>query len=400
MDLLIWPEWPLALGALFPVAIALVATALVGEAGGRFGVPRVSGYALAGLVLGPLLLGWFDTNDLTGHRLIVDFTIALVLFELGIRLDLRWLATNRWIVATSVGEMALAFALTFGALWAVGTGAGIALAVAAIAVGTSPVILMHVTNELRASGQTTDRLLALCALNVAVSVILLKLLVGALHGVHSGWQLALLHPLYLLLGSALAGAVIAVAYLGLRKLVDPASEQGLAAMIALLLAAIALLSALRLPTALAPLFAGALIKWRDPRPHLWPQQFGSIGGVLVIVTFMLAGAAVNAGELLAGAGIGLLAILARAAGKFGGAVAFGPPSGLDLRKSLALGVGLMPLSVLALLQAEDVRLLYPDFGARLLPIVMAMTVVLGLLGPIATRRALIRVRETRRGDLS
>ena len=51
------------------------------------------------------------------------------------------------------------------------------------------------------------------------------------------------------------------------------------------------------------------------------------------------------------------------------ALAFGPPSGLDLRKSLALGVGLMPLSVLALLQAEDVRLLYPEFGSRLLPIV-------------------------------
>lgn len=400
MDLLIWPDWPLALGALFPVAIALVLTALVGEAGGRFGLPRVSGYALAGLVLGPLVLGWFDANDLAGHRLIIDFTIALVLFELGIRLDLRWLAANRWVVATSVGEMVLTFALTFGALWAVGTGAGIALAVAAIAVGTSPVILMHVTNELRAAGQTTDRLLALCALNAAVSVILLKLLVGALHGVHSGWQLALLHPLYLLLGSVLAGALIAAAYLGLRKLVDPATEQGLAAMIALLLAAIALLSALRLPTALAPLFAGALIKWRDPRPHLWPQQFGSLGGVLVIVTFMLAGAAVTAGELFAGVGVGLLAIVARAAGKLGGAVAFGPPSGLDLRKSVALGLSLMPLSVLALLQAVDVRLLYPEFGDRLMQIVIAMTVVLGLLGPIATRRALIHVRETRRGETS
>lgn len=399
MDLLIWPDWPLALGALFPVAVALVLTALVGEAGGRFGLPRVSGYALAGIVLGPLALGWFDANDLASYRLVVDFTIALILFELGIRLDLRWLASNRWVVAASAGEMALTFALTFGTLWAVGTGTGIALAVAAIAVGTSPVILMHVTNELRAAGQTTDRLLALCALDVAVSVILLKLFVGALHGVHSGWQLALLHPLYLLLGSALAGAVIAAAYLGLRRLVDPASEQGLAAMIALLLAAIAVLSALRLPTVLAPLFAGALIKWRDPRPHLWPQQVGSVGGVLVIVTFMLAGAAVSAGGFFAGAGIGILAILARALGKLGGAMAFGPPSGLDLRKSLALGVGLMPLSVLALLQAEDVRLLYPDFGGRLLPIVVAMTVVLGLLGPVATRRALIRVREHRRGEL-
>ncbi|AYH43015.1 cation:proton antiporter [Azoarcus sp. DN11] len=400
MDQLIWPAWPLPLGALLPVALALVLTALVGEAGRRIGLPRVSGYVLAGIVLGPLALGWFDANDLASYRLVVDFTIALILFELGLRLDLRWLITNRWVVAASAGEMALTFALTFGALWAVGTGPRVALAVAAIAVGTSPVILMHVTNELRAAGPTTDRLLALCALNVTVSLILLKLLVGVLHGTHAGWQLALLHPLYLLLGSALAGALIAAAYLGLRKIVDPTSEQGLAALIALLLAALALLSALRLPTQLAPIIAGAFIKWRDPRPHLWPQQVGTVGGVLVIVTFMLSGAAVSAGELFAGAGVGLLAILVRALAKLGGAMAFGPVSGLDLRKSLALGVGLMPLSILALLQAEDVRLLYPEFGDRLLPIVVAMAVVLGLLGPIATRRALIRVREHRRGEHS
>lgn len=400
MDLLIWPDWPLPLGALFPVAVALVATALVGAAGNRFGLPRVTGYALAGLVLGPLVLGLFDANDLAGYRIVVDLTLALLLFELGIRLDLRWLAANRWVVATSVAEMTLTFVLVALALWAMNVSTGIALAVAAIAVGTSPVIVMHVSTELRASGQTTERLLALCALNVACSVILLKLLVGALHGVHSGWQLALLHPLYLLLGSVLAGAVIALAYLGLRRLVDPASEHGLAAMIALLLAMIALLTALRLPTALAPLFAGAFIKWRDRRPHLWPQQFGSLGGMLVIVTFMLAGAAVTAGEFFAGLALAVVAILARALGKVGGAVAFGPPSGLDIRKSLALGASLTPLSVLALLQAEDVRFLYPEFGERLMPIIAAMVVILGLLGPVVTRRALVAVREARRGEPS
>lgn len=398
MDLLIWPEWPLRFGALFHVAAALVLTALTGEAGWRLGVPRVTGYVVAGLVLGPLVLGWFDATDLASYRSVLDLTLALLLFELGIRLDLRWFLANPWVVAASLAEVALTFVLSFGALWAIGTGGGLALAVAAIAIGTSPVMVMHVTSEVRAAGQMTDRLLALCALNAACSVILLKLLVGGLHGVHGGWHLALLHPLYLLVGSILAGALIAGAYTALRKVVDPGSEQGLAATVALLLAALAVLTALRLPAVLAPLIAGVLIKWYDRRPHLWPQQFGSIGGLLAIVTFMLAGSAATAGQVFAGAGVALVAIGARVVGKLGGTMAFGPASGLDLKKSFALGVALMPLSVLALLMAEDVRQLYPAFGAKLMPVVLAMMVVLGVLGPIATRWALIRTRESRTGD--
>jgi Kef-type K+ transport system membrane component KefB len=398
MDMPIWPAWPLRFDALFHVGIALIVTGLAGEVCRRAGAPRVTGYAVAGLLLGPMLLGWFDTTDLVAYRGVVDLCLALILFELGIRLDLRWFRANPWVLATSLAEIALCFVLAFVALWAIGTGAGLALAVAAIAVGTSPVVVMRVTAEHRAAGQMTDRLLALCALNVAASIVLLNLVVGGLHGVHEGWQLALLHPLYLLLGSMFAGVLIALAFAALRKVVDPASEQGLAAVVALLLVAIAVLSALRLPAVMAPLFAGAMVKWRDPRPHLWPQQFGSVGGILVIVTFVLAGSAATLSQVFAGIGLAIVAIAARAAGKVGGVMAFGPASGLDRRKSGALGVALMPLSVLAMLQAADVRLLYPVFGDRLMPVILGMTVVLGVLGPIATQWALLRSRECRNGD--
>ncbi|ATE59373.1 cation:proton antiporter domain-containing protein [Thauera sinica] len=400
MDIAVWPEWPLRFGALFHVGLALILTALAGEACRRAKLPGVSGYAAAGLLLGPMLLGWFDTTALTTYRSVLDLCLVLLLFELGIRLDVRWFRANPWVLAASLTEIALSFMLTFGALRAIGVGTALALAVAAVAVGTSPIVVMRVAAEQRASGQVTDRLLALCALNAAASVVLLKLVMGGLHGTHGGGFLALLHPLYLLVGSIACGVLIAGAYTALRKIVDPASEQGLAAIIALMLVAMPILSALRLPVVLAPLIGGALVKWFDPRPHLWPTQFGSVGGILVIVTFMLAGSAASMGQLMAGAGLAVVAILARALGKLAGVFAFGPSSGLDYRKSVALGVALMPLSVLALLQVEDVRLLYPEFGEQLQPVVLGMVVVLGLFGAIATRWALLRSRETRTEETS
>ena len=100
MDLLVWPEWPPRFSALLQVGLALILTALAGEACRRARLPSVSGYAAAGLLLGPLLLGWFDASELASYRSVLDLCLALLLFELGMRLDVRWFSANPWLLAT------------------------------------------------------------------------------------------------------------------------------------------------------------------------------------------------------------------------------------------------------------------------------------------------------------
>ena len=80
------------------------------------------------------------------------------------------------------------------------------------------------------------------------------------------------------------------------------------------------------------------------------------------------------------------------------------PGGCDVEfyinyefKSFALGLALQPLAGVAVVLAEDVRLLYPAFGEGLMNIVLVMMVVLGAPGAIATQWALIRSREQRPG---
>lgn len=398
MDANIWPAWPLHFGELLHAGLALAVTALAGETCRRAGVPRVAGYTAAGLVLGPVALGWFDAGSLTAYRGIVDLCVALMLFELGIRLDVRWFRANPRLLAAALADIVLSLLLVFAALRATGVADGLAFAVGAIAVGTSPIAVMRVAAEGRAAGQMTDRLYALCALNLAASVILLNFAVGGLHGVHRDWLLAVAHPLYQLGGSAVGGILIAALFAVIRERLDPASEQGTAAIVAVMLVAVAVLTALRLPTLLAPLFAGVIVKWRDPRPHLWPPQFGSIGGLLVIVSVMLAGSLASLDLLAAGAAIAAVAVIARAIAKVGAAAALGPATGLDRRKSIALGLALMPLSVVALLQAIDVRSLYPAFGESLVAVIVAMTLLLGLIGPVMTWRALKQCHELHEGE--
>lgn len=402
MDYSFLPAWPPQLNETMHLAVALLCAVFLGEVLSRtIRLPRISSYSVAGLLLGPSVLGWFGSIDLGGFHVLVDLALALLLFELGIRVDLRWFRKNPWIVASSVAEAALTFVGTFAALRLMGTTAGFAATVAAIAIGTSPATVMRMAAELRAEGQVTQRLLVHTALNVLYSVVLSKLIVGGMHGAfRNDWTAAIGHPLYLLSGSLLMGVAVAMAFCGLRRFFEMTSEQGVAMLFGLLLLALALLQMFSLPTVLAPLIGGVMVKYTDRRPHLWPRHFGTAGGVLVIMLFVLTGATLTWGALFTGGLTALALIAVRALAKCVGVSLFGSISGISLRQSIALGVAMLPMSGIAILLAEDVRNLYPEFGGQVGAVVFSMIAILEIVGPIAVQWALGFSNETRQGGRS
>ena len=75
------------------------------------------------------------------------------------------------------------------------------------------------------------------------------------------------------------------------------------------------------------------------------------------------------------------------------AVAFSRPSGISSRQGLALGLGLAPVSGVALVMLADLEGLYPHFAGTLTHMVFSAIAILELLGPIAVHYALRMVRE-------
>ena len=399
MEHLFLPVWPPHLNETMRIAVALLVAGVAGEVFARFvRLPRITGYSLAGLILGPSVFGWFDAQDLGSFRILIDLALALLLFELGIRVDLRWFRNNPWIFASSMAEASMTFGGTFAVLWLMGTSLGFAATVAAIAIGTSPAVVMRVAAELKAEGQVTQRLFVHTALNVVYSVVLSKLIVGGMHGAfRSDWNAAVLHPLYLIGGSLLMGVASAASFRLLRRVFDLTDEQGVAILFGLLLLALALLQMFALPTILAPLLAGVMVKYWDRRPHLWPRHFGTAGGVLVILLFVLTGITLTGKAIVAG-GIAALALIAvRVLGKCAGVALFGSLGGITLRQSLGLGIALLPMSGIAFLLTEDIRSLYPEFGAHVGAMVLSMVAILEIVSPIGVQWALNANNETRKG---
>jgi Kef-type K+ transport system membrane component KefB len=397
MDYSFLSTGPLKFDFLMRIAVALLCAALSGEGLWRFArLPRISGYALAGLVLGPLGLGWLNSIDLPYYRVIIDFALTLLFFELGIQVHLRWLRNNPWIIASSLIESFLTFCAVFVTLYLLKNDVRLAASVAAIAMGTSPVVIMRVVAETRAQGQVTQRLLVLCALNMTYSVIVSKLIFGGLHGVfHGNWLVAVIHPLYLLLGSVGVGAVLALTFKLLRGFFDLSDEQGVAVLFGLLLLTLSLLEALALPVVLAPLLAGVMVKFLDPRPHLWPRNFGTAGAILCIMLFVLMGVSLTWSGIAAGGLTALILLGIRQVAKCVGVMVMGPVNGLSLRQMLALGLALSPMSAVAFLLVEDIRTLFPAFGEQVGSIVLSMMVILELIGPVVVQLALHYTGETR-----
>ncbi|MBL8470693.1 MAG: cation:proton antiporter [Rhodocyclaceae bacterium] len=394
---LILPSWPPVFDPSVRVGIALLFAALAGEIVARLiRLPRITGYSIAGLVLGPAVLGWFGAADVKSYRLLIDLALALLLFEMGVRVDLKWFRANPVLLATSLLEAGLTFACTYVVMRLTGASTGVSAGVAVIAMSTSPAIVMRMALETRAEGQVTQRMFVLTALNVVYAVVAWQLMVGGMHGVFRGdWFIAVLHPAYMLIGSLVGGVALALAFTLLRRAFNFNDEQGVAVLFGLLLSATALLIALKLPALLAPLIAGMVIKNTDPRPHLWPRHFGTAGGVVVILLFVFTGLTITPREFALGGTVAILLIFVRSAAKTVGVLALGHWSGLSVRQAVALGIALSPMSGVALLLASDVRTIYPEFGERLAAIVLCMAAILELASPIAVQWVLRFCRETR-----
>ncbi len=194
------PAWPPELSGLAVVGSLLVLGLVAGEAVRRYAsLPRITGYVLVGVALGPQGSNLISGETLAASSLLVDLSIGLIVFELGFRLDFDWLQRNRWLFVTAIAESVFCFWAIYAALIYFDFRPLLAATAAAIGTATSPAVVMLVTHDLRAEGQLTERMLLLTAVNSVFAYVSMTLLLPFLHLEQAtNWQTSLLHPIYVL----------------------------------------------------------------------------------------------------------------------------------------------------------------------------------------------------------
>lgn len=397
---LITTPWALQPDTLLGAALLALLAALLGEVVWRMlHWPRVVGYTIVGTVLA--LAGEGASGHEPALRVAIDGALALLLFEAGARLNLRWLARNPWLMASSAAEAALAGAAVWAVLRSFGFAPEVVAPLAIVATAVSPAVLQRVVGELRAAGQVTERLLALSALNTLYAVLAMKLLsAGMLLSDPGTWLEALSPVMFSFFGSILVGAALGEGLALIARRLDLREENAMVLLLAAVLLALVVAKTLQLSTLLVPLLAGIWLRNRSQRPWVWPRHFGSAGGVLVLVMFVSVASAWRLDALGGAIGVAAALVAARALAKLLAVLALARPSGLGLRQALCLGAALLPMSGTAWVLTLDFAARHPAVGAQVMPVLLATLALLELAAPLvvmACLRAAGEIDVQRRG---
>ena len=221
-----WAQWlrpsaglPTVQWALL-LAVATVAGYLVQR---HSGLPKVVGYTLVGTIAGLAGFGgavW----PLQGIGLfLVELAVAVVLFEAGGRIPLRWFRHNPMVLVQSVAESALTYAAVYWVLLWLGVPAPAAAPLAMVALAASPAVLTRVVNDTRAAGPVTDRAVVLATLSSLYALALGSAQAGLLQRPASS-LLGQIYPVLVVLGVSVAvGALLSLVMRLALRVMSPTS---------------------------------------------------------------------------------------------------------------------------------------------------------------------------------
>ena len=383
----------LGLQLAWPLAIALAWMA--GELIFRWtALPRIAVYGVGGFVFGNLAAGYLPPSESKNFMLLANLGFGLILFELGYRINLRWLRSNPWIVATSVLEATLTFAAVYIVAGMFGMEQLAAALTASLAMSSSPAGLVRVLNEQGAAGQVTERAMHLTALNCVMAVFTFNVVVGiGLFQTSGDLVQAAGSSLLVLVASAGLGALFGALVPLWLRMIDAARDATLAFALAVVLL-VAVTHVLQFSPVLAALTFGLVARHR--RIALSPAQrnFGVLGDLLAVLMFFFVATKVEIEHLGGGIALGLLLVLVRGVVKVGVCTAFARVSGISARKGALSGLALTPMAVFAILLMEQTRWNGVDLFDSLAPLAAVM-LLLDVLDPILTQRAVVWANETR-----
>jgi Kef-type K+ transport system membrane component KefB len=97
---------------LLQLLVILITARLLGEVSCVFGAPSVIGELVAGIIIGPSLLGWVEINDVI--FILAEIGVILLLFEVGLETDVgKLLAAGRKAVTVAIGGFIAPLVLGF-----------------------------------------------------------------------------------------------------------------------------------------------------------------------------------------------------------------------------------------------------------------------------------------------
>jgi len=409
---------------LLSIGIALLAGLLMSRAVKPFKLPAVTGYLLAGILVGPYCLGrlgipgiGFSTMEsVASLNLISEVALGFIAFSIGNEFRLSQLKkTGRQAAVIGVVQALTATLFVDLALYGLHLILGeerlpiaVVLTLGAIATATAPAATLMVVNQYKAKGPLTDLLLPIVALDDAVGLVVFAISFGVAKALSFGaFSVAavLFNPLIEVAASLLLGSLMGYLFTFVEQFFHSNSKRlSISITFVILTVALAMLeidlpggelklgfSSLLVCMMLGTVFCNVCGFSEElmARCDRWTAP-------LFVLFFVVSGAELDLAVFSNGAvaGIGVVYILARSLGKYLGASASAKLVRCAPNIVRYLGITLLPQAGVALGMTITVAEELGEPGRVIRSVVLFGVLIYELVGPMLTKIAL-----TKSGDI-
>ena len=337
----------------FGVGILLMGSYFMGRLAEKVRLPAITGFILAGLLLGPSCIGLVHEDLDETLALITEIALALIALVIGSEFSLKKLRTiGKPVVIITLFQLFGAFIAVTAGLVIAGMQLEFAAILGAIASATAPAATVAIIRGLKARGPFVDYLYGIVALDDAGCVLLFAA-VTAIAGNSLGSSVNLFHSalhafleiIYSLLLGATAGYILHLLTRGRRRI-----NEVMIVSLGIILILSAVSNTFHLSALLASMAAGTVMANLSRKTHRIVGSLDSISPPLYAAFFAIAGTELRISVLTSPQILlmGGIFVLARAAGKILGVHLGASVSRSDPLIKKYLGYGMLPQAGVAI----------------------------------------------------
>lgn len=395
-----------AAGTALACGYLLLTAFLIGSLSTQIKLPALTGYILAGMVVGPQVLHLVSAQMVDNLHIFNGVAVALIALTAGVELDLRSMQplfrSIGWLIVVAVlGTAVLLSAaifvgrefLPFMAHLTLVQSAGVAATLGVTMAAQSPAVVVALRSELHADGPLSQTVLGVVVMSDLL-VILLFAVVSSITRTLFGGEADALHTAGLLaweiFGSIAIGVVVgAVIGAFLRH-----ATSGVALFVVVVAFVVAEVGErIDLDPLIVTLAAGMLVRNATRWGHKLYREVEEASLPVYVVFFAITGAAMHLNEM-AVLWVPALALAALRASSF---LAGSRLAGHIAKAPAVVGryaaYGLMPQAGLALALALLFVRTFPNFGAAASALVLTCVAINQVVTPVAYRFALVHSGE-------
>lgn len=402
------------------LSIALLSGLLLSRLAKKVGLPAVTAYLVAGVIIGPYLLGQFgigfnsDSNSPEHYKILCDLALGFIAFAIGNEFRLEQLkrvgrqATIVGIgqavlttVVVDAGLIGLSFILPEGCL-----PLPAAIILGAVATATAPAATLMVVRQYKAKGPVTDILLPVVALDDAVGLVVFAISFGVAGAINTGTVdpiSMIVNPLLEVVLSLALGTLMGLLFtLTERFFFSRSKRMAVSVTFVMLTVAISSLKFeighvhIGFSSLLACMMLGTIFCNICDFSEELMERADRWTAPLLILFFVISGAELNLGVFSnwVFVVIGIAYIVFRCIGKYFGARWSAKISGCDENIVKYLGITLFPQAGVALGMAAQALTFGGEIGVLAQSITLFAVLIYELVGPALTKIAL-----TKAGDI-